>query len=110
MRNGVLDMRGLKSLYMEEKGKYPLARLLSLLKTHAPSNAITNATEVFDTSDARQRAWDYRDEWVHDKPPRVETILYNPPRHDFVEKKSANFPWDSALIGAVVPRGHLNIK
>lgn len=48
------------------------------------SPKIAKAIEQFDTSAERERIWKYRNNWVHNEPPRIESIFYSPPRNPFV--------------------------
>ncbi len=102
-RFGILEMLGLKTLIQNYPGKYKLAKTLNALEALHSGNPITAATRVFDASDERHRTWAYRDKWVHDQPMRVETVLYTPPRRDFVRRKDKDWPWDMALMGAKAP-------
>ncbi len=55
-------------------------RVRKLFEGEQPGNNVTKALIAFDDSQAREKVAKYRNNWVHNKPPRVESLLYNPPR------------------------------
>lgn len=75
-----------------------------LFDTELASYPITEVIRLFDESIVRREIWKYRNDWVHNKPPRVETILHNLPRMDFILD---DFPGKAALLGVSVPPDYL---
>lgn len=96
---GIEKMLGL-TLKSVPKPDYKLKRVANALKNRYPNEPITTAAEKFDGSPEREAIWKYRNDWVHNKPKRVETVLYDPPRQDFVLKNMGS--WEMSLIGAKV--------
>lgn len=85
---GLLELLGQRKSCEKKNGELKTGD--SLLKcshaTLAGKGAISNALSIFVQSSARQDIWNYRKKWVHNKPPRVESVFYNPPRHDLIWK------------------------
>lgn len=54
----------------------------ALSKQHPGHNMVSFLTS-YGKSSVREKMRKYRNDWVHNKPPIVESILYNSPRHDF---------------------------
>jgi hypothetical protein len=103
-RVGLLELFNLKDTVKDIRPKsFALRQTRKAFELHQPQSPITKALLDFENSDARNSVQRYRDDWVHDKPPRVESIFYNPPRESYVRFKDETFPWDSALIGAELP-------
>ncbi len=65
------------------EGKYRLKRILNAFKKYESKNNITDVLQNFDSSQVRKKILEYRDDWVHNKPPMVESFLYNPPLDDY---------------------------
>jgi hypothetical protein len=62
------------------KRQYKLKRVRLAFESQYPNHKFVLPLRNFDDSKAREEIWKYRDDWVHNKPPRVESIFYNPPR------------------------------
>jgi hypothetical protein len=102
-RRGIVEIFELAPQLSTTSGKYPLKKTVTVMTTSYSNSFITKALIDFDNSQARRDSWKYRDAWVHNKPPRVESILYDPPRKDFVAKKgNSDLPWGGAVIGGQV--------
>src|SRR5690606_29573688 len=52
-----------------KKHKWLLPRYLEAIRQEHPGHVIIPAIEQFNSSGARQKVWQYRDDWVHQKPP-----------------------------------------
>lgn len=95
-RTGIVKLFSLN--LSQVTGRYNLLKTLNALEELFPNDPITIATKRFDDSPERLSVWKYRDDWVHGKPQRVETILYDPPRTDYIDNTFHSLP--ITLMGA----------
>ena len=72
--------------------------LLGTHKSLLPTTFV-EALEAFEVSKERGQTWEYRNGWVHNKAPRIETPLYDPPRDSGIRKIG---PWPMAGFGMTV--------
>jgi hypothetical protein len=71
----------------EMKNEKKLNQLKKIVEEVKPNSDIANAVTQFDASTQVKQIWNYRRLWVHSKPPRVETFLYDPPRVSLVAEE-----------------------
>lgn len=102
-RIGVLELLELKAEVHKYKGGYALEKTRKMLDALKPNTAFTKAIQQFDDSEARKHTWGYRNDWVHNAPQRVETVIYNPPRQSFVEPPNKDMPYSTAWMGVETP-------
>lgn len=76
---GVVELHALKEELPHYKGDYLLKKLVNWAYTEASDGAISGALSKLDSSHSWSVILNYRNDWVHNKPPIVESILYNPP-------------------------------
>lgn len=94
-------VKGYKDLYdltLSSKKGDVLQKLLFTLEEARPQDPMTSILKIFDNSEERAFIFKYRHDWVHQKPPRVETIFYNPPYTDGISNRE-DFPWDMYIVG-----------
>jgi hypothetical protein len=75
-----------------------LKELLGAHKSLLPTTFV-EALNAFEASKERGQTWEYRNGWVHNKAPRIETPLYDPPRDAGIRKIG---PWPMAGFGMSV--------
>jgi hypothetical protein len=80
-----------------ETGK-ALKWLLGDYRNFLPTTFV-EALSTFEKSRGREHVWTYRNGWVHNKAPRIETPLYDPPRDAGIRQIG---PWRMAGFGLTV--------
>lgn len=97
--DALLDLYGLGEDFnaFKQKKTYKVKMAATFFEARFPKDAVTVALREYDAVEDRAKLFSYRNNWVHNKPPRVESILYNPPDIDGIPENE--LPWPMIILG-----------